>query len=204
MQSNTSQFLQLDFFTRNDVVLIAKELLGKKLFTSVNNQITSGIIIETEAYAGSIDKASHAFNNRRTSRTEIMFKRGGCAYVYLCYGIHSLFNIVTSVDGEPHAVLIRGILPVDGIEIMKERTGKISLLPKNGIGPGNVSKLMGIQVSDSGRVLSDESISERKIWVQDEGILVKEEEIKIGPRIGVDYAGEDALLPYRFQWLKNK
>lgn len=196
--------LPREFFTRTDVVQIARELLGKVLYTKVNNEITSGIIVETEAYAGVIDKASHAYNNRRTARTEIMFRNGGYAYVYLCYGVHSLFNIVTSVESDPHAVLIRGIEPLHGIESMKKRTGKLTLTNKNGIGPGNISKLLGIQVAHTGEDLCPGLMEECKIWVQDEGIRVPAEEIKAGPRIGVDYAAEDALLPYRFQWLKNK
>jgi len=192
-----------EFFTRTDVVQIARELLGKVLYTSFNNEITAGFITETEAYAGVVDKASHAYNNRRTARTEIMYRTGGCAYVYLCYGIHPLFNIVTSVQDDPQAVLIRGIEPLHGIEIMKNRKGKSILGPKDGIGPGNITKLLGIQVIHSGLNLCDNLNSENSIWLRDEGISVLDTEVKTGPRIGVDYAGVDALLPYRFQWIKK-
>jgi DNA-3-methyladenine glycosylase len=195
--------LPREFYTRPDVVQIARELLGKVLYTSINHEITGGIIIETEAYAGVIDKASHAYNNRRTARTEIMYREGGCAYVYLCYGIHPLFNIVTSVQDVPHAVLIRGINPLYGIEIMKNRKGKIKLIPKDGNGPGNITKLLGIRVEHSGINLSIDSYAEEGIWLQDEGIQVLDSEVKSSPRIGVDYAGEDAKLPYRFQWIKK-
>jgi len=195
--------LPREFYTRPDVVLIARELLGKVLYTSINHEITGGIIIETEAYAGVIDKASHAYNNRRTARTEIMYREGGCAYVYLCYGIHPLFNIVTSVQDVPHAVLIRGIKPLCGIEIMKNRKGKIELILKDGNGPGNITKLLGIRVEHSGINLSIDSDAEEGIWLQDEGIQVLDSEVKSSPRIGVDYAGEDAKLPYRFQWIKK-
>ena len=195
--------LPREFYTRPDVVLIARELLGKVLYTSINHEITGGIIIETEAYAGVIDKASHAYNNRRTARTEIMYREGGCAYVYLCYGIHPLFNIVTSVQDVPHAVLIRGINPLCGIEIMKNRKGKIELILKDGNGPGNITKLLGIRVEHSGIDLSIDSDAEEGIWLQDEGIQVLDSEVKSSPRIGVDYAGEDAKLPYRFQWIKK-
>lgn len=204
MKINTLAYtLTRDFYTRTDVVQVARELLGKVLYTSINNEITAGIIIETEAYAGVIDKASHAYNNRRTSRTEIMYREGGCAYVYLCYGIHPLFNIVTSVKDDPHAVLIRGIEPLHGIGIMKNRKGKINLLPKDGIGPGNITKLLGIKVNDSGISLCNNSNPENGIWLQDEGIIVLDADVKTGPRIGVGYAAEDALLPYRFQWIKK-
>lgn len=195
--------LPLEFYTGTNVVQIARELLGKILYTSFDHKTTAGIIIETEAYAGIIDKASHAYNNRRTSRTEIMFSEGGCTYVYLCYGIHPLFNIVTSVKGEPHAVLIRGIKPYLGIDFMNERKGKSVLVPKDGIGPGNITKLLGIGVAHSGLSLVKTSNPEMKIWIQDEGIIVNDDEIIVGPRIGVDYAAEDALLPYRFQWTKK-
>src|SRR5687768_10017990 len=112
------------FYLRKDVVKIAKDLLGKIIVTTFNNITTAGRIVETEAYNGAVDKASHAYGNRRTNRTEIMFAEGGMAYVYLCYGIHHLFNVVTSKKDTPHAVLIRGVEPIIGIEQMLLRTGK--------------------------------------------------------------------------------
>lgn len=203
MQKPSFNPLPREFYTRTDVVQVARELLGKVLYTSFNNEITAGIVVETEAYAGTIDKASHAYNSRRTSRTETMFSEGGCAYVYLCYGIHSLFNIVTSVKDVPHAVLIRGIAPLHGIEIMKNRKRKNVIGPKDGIGPGNIAKLLGIEVIHSGITLCDNSNPGTAIWLQDEGIVVLNKEVKTGPRIGVGYAAEDAFLPYRFQWIKK-
>jgi DNA-3-methyladenine glycosylase len=196
--------LPQEFYTRKDVVQISRELLGKVLFTSFNNEITAGIIIENEAYGGALDKASHAYNNRRTARTEIMYREGGYAYVYLCYGIHSLFNIVTSVESDPQAVLIRGIRPLLGVDIMAKRAGKNKVPDKNGIGPGNVTKLLGIQVTHSGYILFQKNADVPKIWIQDNELNVPDVEIRTGTRIGVGYAGEDALLPYRFQWIKNE
>jgi DNA-3-methyladenine glycosylase len=193
-----------EFYTRTDVVQIARELLGKVLYTSMNNEIAAGIIIETEAYAGIIDKASHAYNNRRTQRTGIMYREGGFAYVYLCYGIHALFNIVTSVQDDPHAVLIRSIEPLHGTELMQRRKGMNSLGSKDGIGPGNSTKLLGIQVEHSGLSLFTVSNPKIRIWLQDEAINVPDAEVKVGPRVGVGYAAEDALLPYRFQWIKKQ
>ena len=191
--------IKKSFYIREDVIQVAKDLLGKFLVTNLNGEgITSGIIVETEAYAGVTDRASHAFGDRRTKRTEIMYMEGGVAYVYLCYGIHSLFNIVTNKKDIPHAVLIRGIKPVDGIDIMRKRTGKQSVDDRSGIGPGNVSKLLGIHFSISGEPLTD-----NRIWLEDRGIKTVQQEIIIGKRVGVDYAGEDALLPYRFQ-IKRK
>jgi DNA-3-methyladenine glycosylase len=182
------------FYTREDVVQIAKDLLGKFIFTSFNNEITAGIITEAEAYEGITDRASHAFGNRRTARTEVMYANGGVAYVYLCYGIHSLFNIVTNKQDIPHAILIRGIYPLEGLEVMKKRKEKLNLNRGSGSGPGKVSKLLGIHYSHSGiDLLGDE------IWLEDRG-LVLNDYILTGTRIGVDYAGKDALLPYRF-WI---
>jgi len=203
-QMTSSGIVPREFFTRNDVIQIANELLGKVLYTSFNHEITAGIITETEAYAGVTDKASHAYNNLRTARTEIMYRTGGTAYVYLCYGIHSLFNIVTSVEDDPQAILIRGIEPLHGIEIMKKRSGKDLLESKYGNGPGNVTKLLGIRVIDSGLDICKKIPSERGIWIRDEGIQVSGEEVKTGPRIGIQYAAEDADLPYRFQWSRKK
>ena len=183
------------FYQRSDVVQISKELLGKYLMTHVNGQTTGGIITETEAYAGIRDQASHAYGDRRTSRTEIMYNKGGVAYVYLCYGIHHLFNVVTNKEGTPHAVLIRAIKPHDGMEILLKRIGsdrKSKTAVANG--PGTVSKALGIHTRDSGIILSGD-----RIWVEDRGMVVEPSTIITGPRIGVDYAGEDAKLPYRFR-----
>ena len=115
--------LPLSFYLRNDVVKIAKELLGKVLVTNWNHELTSGRIVETEAYEGEIDRASHA-SKGRTPRTQVLFGEGGKAYVYLCYGIHQMFNVVTGKEGLPHAILVRAVEPVEGIDIMLERTKK--------------------------------------------------------------------------------
>lgn len=189
--------LPKSFYQREDVVLIAKELLGKCIFTCFVGQLTGGIITETEAYAGVTDKASHAFGNRRTNRTEIMFDDGGTAYVYLCYGVHSLFNIVTNKKEVPHAVLVRGFYPTYGVETMLLRTGKAKITSNFGVGPGKVAKALGIHYSHTGMDLCG-----NEIWLEERQIRVKESEIYTGPRIGVGYAGQDALLPYRFIYTK--
>lgn len=185
--------LPREFYTREDVVAIARELIGKWLLTRIGDEITGGIITEAEAYAGVTDRASHAWNGRRTRRTEIMYRQGGTAYVYLCYGIHSLFNIVTHGEGVPHAVLIRGIRPMIGIGTMRKRMG-IGDGRAFGTGPGVVSKALGIHYRDTGLDLLGE-----RIWLEDRGMIVQPDEILAGPRIGVAYAGDDALLPYRFR-----
>ncbi len=185
--------LAKDFYLREDVVQISKDLLGKYLFTKIDNKVTAGIITETEAYAGITDKASHAYNNRRTKRTEVMFAEGGVSYVYLCYGIHHLFNVVTNGKDVPHAVLIRAIKPMEGIPTMLERRNTNQLHNKITAGPGTVSQALGIRTEHSGLDLRG-----NKIWIEDKGIKVYEKDIVAGTRIGVNYAGEDAKLPYRF------
>lgn len=184
--------LPLSFYLRDDVVQITKELLGKVLVTDWEGEKTSGRIVETEAYAGEIDRASHAYRGQ-TKRTSVMYGEGGVAYVYLCYGIHQMFNIVVSKSGTPHAILIRAVAPLEGIDIMLRRTGKKVLDETLTRGPGNVGKALGFHTSQCGlSLLSDE------LYIADDGYKLSEEQIGISPRIGVAYAGEDALLPYRF------
>ncbi len=186
-----------EFYRQTDVLAVAKGLLGKALFTrSQEGALTGGIILETEGYAGVDDRASHAYGGRRTPRTEVMYQAGGVAYVYLCYGIHHLLNAVTNVEGVPHAVLIRALLPTVGIETMRARRGnKVSDL-KLSSGPGSLCQALGITLECNGASLCEEK--DPKIWVADIGVRVKESDISTTPRIGVAYAGKDAALPYRF------
>ncbi len=192
--------LPRSFYLRSDVIRIARDLLGKYLVTRVEGRLSSGMICETEAYAGIADRASHAFGGRRSTRTEIMYRQGGTAYVYLCYGVHSLFNVVTNLEGIPDAILIRGIIPAEGVAEMCKRTGKITLDANAGIGPGKVAKLLGIHYSLSGLDLVDSVKNpSRALWIEDRGIAIKPSAILTGPRVGVEYAGPDSLLPYRFR-----
>lgn len=196
--------LEKDFYLNENVVQVAKDLLGKYLCTKIDGKLTCGIITETEAYEGEIDKASHAFGNRRTNRTEIMFADGGVSYVYLCYGIHHLFNIVTNFKDTPHAVLVRAIKATDGIETILKRRN----IPKpkdieeflrndkkNRIsgGPGTVSQALGIKTMHTGLDLTG-----NVIWIEDRGLKIPKKNITAGPRVGVDYAGDHAQWPYRF------
>lgn len=183
--------LPRSFYTRPDVVRIARELLGKVLVTHMDGVRTAGMISETEAYAGSTDRASHAFDGRRTSRNEPMYGIGGTAYVYLCYGIHHLFNVVTNVEDVPHAVLIRAVEPLEGTDIMRLRRAPAQ---PTTTGPGTLSQALGIKTRHSGLDLLG-----ARIWIEDHGNVIRKSRIIIGPRVGVDYAGEDALLPYRFR-----
>ena len=179
---------------RNDVVEVSRELLGKVLCSKQDDQVTKAIITETEAYAGIQDKASHAYGGRRTERTEPLFRQGGTAYVYLCYGIHHLFNVVVGDVDVPLAILIRAGKPMEGIDVMRQRrkkppTGEISLA-----GPGTLSQALGIKTE-----LTGTSLLEDRIWIEDHQIRVRPRDITVGPRIGIDYAAEDAKRPYRFR-----
>lgn len=186
------------FYLREDVVQISKELLGKILFTKINGQLSGGMIVETEAYAGAIDRASHAFNNRKTKRTEVFYEQGGVAYIYLCYGIHHLFNIITNQKNIPHAVLIRAIEPTVGIELMLKRRKKKKLDWALTAGPGSLSEALGIKTKHTGI-----SLSGKTIWLEEKNISFSEKEIVASPRVGVHYAGKDAKLPWRFRVKNN-
>lgn len=199
LQPAAYQKLLSGFYNRPDVLTIARELLGKIIITKFNGELTAARIVETEAYAGVTDKASHSYGGRRTARTEIMYREAGVAYVYLCYGIHQLFNIVTNEADIPHAILIRGAEPLTGIPVMLQRTGKKVADFTLTRGPGNVSKALGITTGHTGAsLLGDE------FYLVSDGFTPRAEDIAATPRIGVDYAGEDALLPYRFIIRDNK
>ena len=191
--------LSKDFYLQENVVELSKQLLGKILFTKEGKTITAGIITETEAYAGTTDKASHAYGGRRTERTETMYAEGGVSYVYLCYGMYSLFNVVTNRKDIPHAVLVRAIQPIEGIRTILQRRKSDKLKKGLTTGPGKVSMALGINFRNH----NAQNLSGNKIWIEDRGILIPEKQIHKGPRIGVDYAGEDANLPYRF-WINEK
>jgi len=185
------RILPRGFYTRPTVLVVARELLGKVLVSEFDGMRTSGIITETEAYAGVNDRASHAFGGRRTARTEVMYAQGGTSYVYLCYGMHHLFNVVSHQRDVPHAVLIRAIEPLEGIERMQERRKGRALRTD---GPALLSQALGITTAHTNLDLIDGPIR-----VEDHGYKPKRHCIITGPRIGVDYAGDDALLPYRFR-----
>jgi DNA-3-methyladenine glycosylase len=189
--------LPASYYQDDDVIEIARDLLGKTLVTKINNKITGGIITETEAYVGITDKASHSYGGRRTKRTETMYNEGGVSYVYLCYGIHHLFNIVTNSKDVPDAVLVRAIYPTIGVDEILKRRRASSLTKKLCVGPGKVSAALGID-----KTHDNISLMGKTIWLEDTGIKIKPKDIHVGPRIGVDYAGKDALLPYRF-WIEN-
>lgn len=178
---------------RHDVVSIARDLIGKVLVTSIDNIYTSGIITETEAYNGIYDRACHAFNGRRTARNEMMYGQGGNAYIYLCYGIHHLFNVVTNEANIPDAILIRAVYPLDGVKHFLNRRKMLQQDKRLSAGPGTVSQSLGMDISMSGT-----SLIRDKIFIEDRGICIESKEITVTPRIGVESSGEAALLPFRF------
>lgn len=182
-----------EFYSENDVVSVSKSLLGKILCTRIDGYTTRVIITETEAYAGVTDKASHAYGNRRTKRTEPMFGPAGVAYIYLCYGIHHLFNVVTGKPGIPHAVLIRAGVPLEGVEKMLIRRRKKKVDRTLLAGPGSLAQALGITTK-----LTGTSLTGSNVWIEDHNLKLKKNQIQAGPRIGVGYAEEDAKRPYRF------
>ncbi len=183
----------LKFYLREDDVQVSRDLLGKVLCTRLDSQVTKAIITETEAYAGITDKASHAYGDKRTKRTEPIYAHGGTAYIYLCYGIHHLFNVVTNEAETPHAVLIRAGVPLDGFNLMRKRRKRTRLDKTLLAGPGSLAQALGITTD-----LTGTSLLENLIWIEDHNLMVEKEEIVTGPRIGIDYADEDAARPYRF------
>jgi DNA-3-methyladenine glycosylase len=190
--------LSKSFYERSNVVKIARELLGMQLYTKIGNTTTSGMIVETEAYSQK-ERGCHAFGGKRTTRNEIMFAHGGHAYVYLCYGMHHLFNVVTNRAGVADAVLIRAIEPADGIETMKFRRGNLQNKFQLTSGPGKLTKALGIDRDFNGKFLLNGDV-----WIDDVGEKLSTRQIDVTPRIGIDYAGEDAKLPWRFTIKGNK
>ena len=189
----TDKNLPKEYYLESDVVKLAKDLIGKVIHTNIEGEVTSALITETEAYAGVTDRASHAFGGRRTQRTETMYKEGGIAYVYFCYGMHYLFNIVTNVKDFPHAILIRGIFPLNGSTTMLKRVNKNKIDKNLGNGPGKVTKLLGIIKTHNSISLMGDTV-----WLSTGNFNFDDSLIIADKRIGIDYAGDDALLPYRF------
>jgi len=191
--------LKTDYFQSEDVVGLAKDLIGKKLYSLIDDGLTSGIIVETEAYSGKNDKACHAHLGRFTKRTATMYKKGGTAYVYLCYGIHHLLNIVTNGEGHADAVLIRALMPIDGFEIMQRRFDNDQNKVKICSGPGKLTKALGIDKN-----FNDVDITcSEQLWIADSGFELTADIVET-TRIGIDYAEEDAFLPWRFYLKGNK
>jgi DNA-3-methyladenine glycosylase len=193
----SSKKISASWYQHGDVVKIAKELLGKVLCTNIDDRTVKGRIVETEAYSGNNDKACHANNQKMTNRNKVMFDSGGVAYVYLCYGIHHLFNIVTNENGKADAVLIRAVEPLEGIEIMLMRRKMNKIEKRLTAGPGVLSQAFGIDKAAYGASLVGD-----KVWIE-EADPIPDSEIMSSARIGVAYAGEDAEKPWRFYIKEN-
>jgi DNA-3-methyladenine glycosylase len=189
--------LRRSFYTREDTIAVARELLGKRLVVPApSGERVSGRIVETEAYLGVEDRAAHSFGGRRTARTETMYGKGGTVYVFFVYGMHHQFNVVTGRTDVPHAILIRGLEPEEGIELMRQRRGSVANRELTS-GPGKLTRALGID-----RSFDKEDLAGDRVWIEDPGALILPDDIASGPRIGVDYAGEHALHPWRF-WLRG-
>jgi len=191
------KILPLDFYLNKDVIDVGQKLLGKYLFTKIDGVITGGIITETESYKGIEDKACHAYMGKKTNRNKTMFEPGGIAYVYLCYGMYSLLNVVTNTKEVPEAVLIRAIEPIVGIDEMLKRRNKFKIERSLTAGPGLLSKALGITKKIDGK-----SFKSKKIWIEDRGLKISKKNIICSKRVGIDYAKEYVNKPWRFR-IKN-
>ena len=188
--------LPREFYTRSDVLEIARDLLGKKLVVPQRNgSRVAGIIVETEAYRGPEDRASHAYNGRRTNRSETMYGIGGTAYVYFVYGMYNQFNIVTNVEGVPHAILVRAVEPSEGLDVMRRRRRGRSEYELTS-GPGRLCLALGID-----RRLDKSDLLGERVWIE-EGTSISPRQIARGPRIGIDYAENWITKPWRF-WVRD-
>lgn len=174
-------------FYQRDGLTVARELIGKKLVTNLPEGLTSGLIVETEAYMGTIDAAAHSYRGK-TERTKIFYGTGGFVYVYLIYGMHLCTNVVANVEDVPEAVLIRALEPVDGVELMKRRRGK-NKLRELCSGPGKLSKALGVTKNFYGADLCGE-----EIFIETCRAL----SVTTTKRINVNYAGEAAEYLWRF------
>ena len=188
--------LPKSFYLDDDVTTRARALLGCRLWTRINGMLTAGVIVETEAYDGLTDQASHAYGGRRTPRTKVFYRSGGIAYTYLCYGIHTLFNVITGPGEIPQAVLIRAVKPCEGIDVILQRRNHAQVQRNTAGGPGLVSQALGITTDLNGADLAGDTI-----WITNgmDDEQPDASEILATPRIGIDYAGQDALLPWRFR-----
>lgn len=185
--------LPVEFYRQDDVVQIARQLLGKHIYSLVDGNISGGIIVETEAYRGPEDRGSHAYNDKRTPRNEMMYEAGGLAYMYICYGIHDMLNIVTGAHGTSHAALIRAIEPIEGIDIMRSRRNVFDKDKRLCQGPGALAKAMGLTKLHNGTDLQGEVI-----WLEDKGFTYPDHQVVASARVGMNFDGPYKTIPWRF------
>jgi DNA-3-methyladenine glycosylase len=191
--------LPKSFYQRDDTLAIAKELIGKLLITNIAGELTGGLIIETEAYMGPIDRGSHAFNNKRTPRNDTMYSEGGQVYMYICYGIHDMLNIVTGKEGSPHAILIRAIQPTIGWDIIKRRRNLYNQDYRLCQGPGSLAKSLALTKVHNGLDLNGDII-----WVEDTHSAYPDKDIIAAARVGMNFEGPYKNIPWRFLVKNNK
>jgi len=188
--------LSESFYRRENTLQIGKELLGKLLVVpTASGKRVSGMIVETEGYLGTDDKAAHGYGGRRTDRNEITYAPGGNVYVFFVYGMYFQLNIVTGEADSPHVILIRAVEPVEGIEIMRERRGAMTDTNLTS-GPGKLCIAFAID-----RGLNGQHLLGDKIWIEDH-MPIADEDVESGPRIGIDYAEEFVEMPWRF-WVRG-
>ena len=190
--------LNEEFYTKKNVVELSKQLLGKYLCANINTEYAEGKIVETEAYKAPEDRGSHAYGNKRTPRTEVFFHKGGVAYVYLIYGMYRLFNVITNMEGVPHAILIRAIEPIKGIEIMKRRRRMKEINPNLTAGPGLLSEALGIEIKHNRT-----SLLGNAIWIEDRNEMIRSSQIIASPRVGMNFEGKYKTIPWRFRIRDN-
>ncbi len=191
--------LTKDFYLNDDVLDVAKQLLNKHLCTLINGELTVGKIVETEAYKAPEDMGSHAYNNKRTPRTAPFFMEGGIAYVYLIYGTYNLFNVITNKKDVPEAVLIRGVEPVEGVDIMLERRNMNTVARKLTAGPGLLSIALGIELEHNCCKLTGD-----QIWIEDRGCTTSKDNIIASPRVGMNIPEPWKSIPWRFRIKDSK
>jgi len=194
----TPKKLPLSFYSTNDVVAISKALLGQTLCTNINGKLCKGIIVETEAYNGRTDEGCHAYPNKKTPRTETMYEAGGIAYVYICYGIHNMLNVVCNKNGLADCVLIRAIEPIEGIAHMLKRRKMKTPKPRLTMGPGSVCQAMGIAMQHNGAELNANAV-----WIEKQA-TISNKNIAVGPRVGMSKKDRPyAWYPWRFSVKEN-
>ena len=197
---STKSILPLSFYQRSDVLTIARELLGKHVCTRLAGELTTGRIVETEAYRHEGDPSITLHLQRKRTQAQALYQPGGQAYLYNVYRIHTLFNITTHDAEHPDAVLIRAIEPLAGTDVMLRRRGLAAPARNLTAGPGVLSQALGLTPA-----LNGELVTGPHIWLADAGEVIVEENILASSRVGLEYAGPEAVaLPWRFRLKDSK